>query len=135
MAEERERSGGKTDYVWGRHDKHRNMINSTQPHPGVPCRQRTVALYHHPLIQPRALPARHNARPVYASRRPPFATATYFRSRRPPCHGVHPFSTNRSSLVCDRLVLRSAPLRFFIRLHRSHLVFLRSIFNPGRYTG
>lgn len=33
MAEERERSGGKTDYVWGRHDKHRNMINSTQPHP------------------------------------------------------------------------------------------------------
>lgn len=34
MAEERERSGGKTDYVWGRHDKHRNMINSTQPHPG-----------------------------------------------------------------------------------------------------
>lgn len=60
MAEERERSGGKTDYVWGRHDKHRNMINSTQPHPGVPRRQRTVALYRHPLIQPRALPARHD---------------------------------------------------------------------------
>lgn len=35
-ASERERSGGKTDYVWGRHDKHRNMINSTQPHPGTP---------------------------------------------------------------------------------------------------
>ena len=28
-----EKSGGKTDYVWGCHDKHRNMINSTQPHP------------------------------------------------------------------------------------------------------
>lgn len=36
----RERSGGKTDYVWGRHDKHRNMINSTQPHPGTPTRHR-----------------------------------------------------------------------------------------------
>lgn len=35
-ASERERSGGKTDYVWGRYDKHRNMINSTQPHPGTP---------------------------------------------------------------------------------------------------
>lgn len=51
MAEERERSGGKTDYVWGRHDKHRNMINSTQPHPGAP--PSPPLPYRHPLIQPR----------------------------------------------------------------------------------
>jgi hypothetical protein len=47
---EREISGGKTDYVWGRHDKHRNMINSTQPHPGTPTPPLPPRPPRHPLF-------------------------------------------------------------------------------------